>query len=133
MIAGSRYFREGVPCPFLENESCSIYADRPMTCREYHVSTPAELCREIYSAPVRAVIPPVWMARPLARAVARVAGTPAARIPLITALETSEAHGPALRRTYDGLEMFRALLAEIDREHAVPFEQRQAPGPAMQV
>jgi Fe-S-cluster containining protein len=38
------YFAQHVPCPFLEEESCSIHADRPLVCREYLVTSPAELC-----------------------------------------------------------------------------------------
>lgn len=38
------YFYEGVPCPFLEDESCSIHPDRPLSCREYLVTSPAENC-----------------------------------------------------------------------------------------
>jgi Fe-S-cluster containining protein len=38
------YFALGVPCPFLEDESCSIHRDRPLVCREYLVTSPAELC-----------------------------------------------------------------------------------------
>lgn len=38
------YFALGVPCPFLEEESCSIHRDRPLVCREYLVTSPAELC-----------------------------------------------------------------------------------------
>jgi len=38
------YFSQGIPCPFLEEESCSIHADRPLVCREYLVTSPAELC-----------------------------------------------------------------------------------------
>ena len=38
------YFGLGVPCPFLEDESCSIHPDRPLVCREYLVTSPAELC-----------------------------------------------------------------------------------------
>ncbi|MBN9087577.1 MAG: YkgJ family cysteine cluster protein [Reyranella sp.] len=38
------YFALGVPCPFLEKESCSIHPDRPLVCREYLVTSPAELC-----------------------------------------------------------------------------------------
>jgi Fe-S-cluster containining protein len=38
------YFALGVPCPFLEEESCSIHPDRPLVCREYLVTSPAELC-----------------------------------------------------------------------------------------
>jgi len=39
------YFKFGIACPFLEDESCSIHPDRPMACREYLVSSPAENCR----------------------------------------------------------------------------------------
>ena len=38
------YFFEGVACPFLENESCSIHPNRPLSCREYLVTSPAENC-----------------------------------------------------------------------------------------
>jgi Fe-S-cluster containining protein len=38
------YFALGVPCPFLEEESCSIHPDRPLVCREYLVTSPPELC-----------------------------------------------------------------------------------------
>ncbi|MGD9629307.1 MAG: YkgJ family cysteine cluster protein [Pyrinomonadaceae bacterium] len=40
------YFHEGVPCPFLEDESCSIHPDRPVVCREYLVTTPSENCAD---------------------------------------------------------------------------------------
>lgn len=39
------YFRFGIACPFLEDESCSIHEVRPITCREYLVTSPPELCR----------------------------------------------------------------------------------------
>jgi len=38
------YFGLGIPCPFLEDESCSIHPDRPLVCREYLVTSPADLC-----------------------------------------------------------------------------------------
>ncbi|MDP3158919.1 MAG: YkgJ family cysteine cluster protein [Reyranella sp.] len=38
------YFALHLPCPFLEEESCSIHPDRPLVCREYLVTSPAELC-----------------------------------------------------------------------------------------
>jgi Fe-S-cluster containining protein len=38
------YFALGLPCPFLEDESCSIHPERPLVCREYLVTSPAELC-----------------------------------------------------------------------------------------
>ena len=41
---GVEYFHLGIACPFLEEESCSIHLDRPLTCREYLVTSPAENC-----------------------------------------------------------------------------------------
>lgn len=49
------YFALGVPCPFLEEESCSIHAERPLVCREYLVTSPAELC----AGPVQEGVTPV--------------------------------------------------------------------------
>jgi Fe-S-cluster containining protein len=42
--AGHRYFALGIACPFLEDESCSIYEQRPMRCREYLVTSPPDHC-----------------------------------------------------------------------------------------
>jgi Fe-S-cluster containining protein len=43
---GIDYFRHGVACPFLEQESCSIYDERPLACREYLVTSPPEHCAQ---------------------------------------------------------------------------------------
>lgn len=43
---GIECFRLGIACPFLEDESCSIHADRPLACREYLVTSPAEHCSD---------------------------------------------------------------------------------------
>lgn len=39
---GMTYFRAAVACPFLEDENCSIHPVRPLACREYLVTSPAE-------------------------------------------------------------------------------------------
>ncbi len=38
------YMAAHVACPFLEDESCSIYPERPTICREYLVTSPPENC-----------------------------------------------------------------------------------------
>src|SRR5262249_22959818 len=38
------YFKTWIDCPFLENEQCSIYTDRPLACRKVLVTSPAEFC-----------------------------------------------------------------------------------------
>jgi Fe-S-cluster containining protein len=41
------YHKLGIDCPFLEDGSCSIYAQRPFDCRNYLVSSPASLCSDL--------------------------------------------------------------------------------------
>lgn len=41
---GIDYLRLGLDCPFLDGGTCSIYADRPLTCREFLVTSPPEHC-----------------------------------------------------------------------------------------
>jgi len=49
---GLDYFRQEVACPFLEDEACSIHADRPLSCREYLVTNPAENCLNLGAADI---------------------------------------------------------------------------------
>ncbi len=53
------YFYEGVACPFLENESCSIHATRPLSCREYLVTNPAENCSRPTNETISKVTMPI--------------------------------------------------------------------------
>jgi len=39
------YVSKGIPCPFLEDESCSIHENRPLICRQYLVTSPASHCK----------------------------------------------------------------------------------------
>ena len=91
---GVKYFYLGIPCPFLEEESCSIYADRPLTCREYLVTTPADNCARLgpgnkidrVKMPFR-----IWTA--LARAGRELPlGETIPWVPLVVAPEWADAH-----------------------------------------
>jgi Fe-S-cluster containining protein len=43
---GLEYFALGIACPFLEAEACSIHEQRPLTCREYLVTSNSAHCAE---------------------------------------------------------------------------------------
>jgi Fe-S-cluster containining protein len=64
---GMRYFALGIPCPFLEDESCSIHADRPIACREYLVTSPAAHCSAPSAAAIRMLPIPGSVSTALAR------------------------------------------------------------------
>lgn len=52
---GLAYFELAIACPFLEEESCSIHLDRPLACREYLVTSPAEACSRPAAETIRMV------------------------------------------------------------------------------
>ncbi len=88
---GLEYFRAGVPCPFLENESCSIYELRPLSCREYLVSSPAENCKHPSAETIEMVPVPAKLSEFL-YCFGDGAGNDRSRwVPLILALEWAEA------------------------------------------
>jgi len=125
---GKRYFALGIPCPFLENESCSIHPARPLICREYHVTSPPDGCANLFGVKVASVQPPWHMSHVLSRSAGRIATTISATIPLVLSLEWEELNGGLLRQTHDGLEMFRILISEIDKEYERPFDMRAGMG-----
>jgi Fe-S-cluster containining protein len=106
-----RYFALQIACPFLENESCGIYADRPLICREYNVVTPAEYCATL-DPRTRAIPWPVRMSEVMAKVGARLAGTSEGSIPFTLALEWAEVHGDAYRHTLEGEEIFGVVVQE---------------------
>jgi Fe-S-cluster containining protein len=120
-----RYFQQHVACPFLENESCSIYEDRPLVCREYHVTSPAERCQRLYEVGVDRLHIPVHTGDTLTLTTRRVTGTEVGTIPLVLSLEWSEAHAPLLQRTQDGMQLFVTLMNEIDSQCSRAFDQRE--------
>ena len=104
------YFAAHVACPFLEQESCSIYTERPVTCREYLVVSPAENCAHPTADTIRRVKMPL----PVFNALARCQVSPSAHhlerwVPLILAPEWAAAH-PDDPPAKPGPELLRDLL-----------------------
>ncbi|MBI9081344.1 MAG: YkgJ family cysteine cluster protein [Pseudodesulfovibrio sp.] len=44
------YWNLKIPCPFLEDNSCSIHPHRPLSCRQYMVTSAPQHCANIYSS-----------------------------------------------------------------------------------
>lgn len=84
------YFHEGIPCPFLDVEAgaCTIHEDRPLSCREYLVTSPAASCSEPSAESIKKVELVMKPSHTL-RYVGST-GTFTGIIPLIRALEFAE-------------------------------------------
>ena len=115
---GHDYFRLRIACPFLDDESCSIYADRPVDCRQYLVVSPAEACGVDRSPDVRAITPwggPVSAAIPTSDRTAD--GRPVEWVPLILAPDFVAAH-PQEPPPRPGPEMVEEFFGHFGRPHA---------------
>ncbi len=80
------YFTCGVPCPFLEEESCSIHPDRPLICREYTVTSPAEWCANPSQHDIDRIAIPIHFSHLLGRFADGEGNSPYRRLPLVLAL-----------------------------------------------
>lgn len=110
------YFYEGVPCPFLDEESCSIHLDRPLICREYLVTSPAEYCANPTAATVKLIELPLKIS-PIIREFNRMGRF----VPLIAALEFAE-QIPEDETEKNGMQWMQ--------EFFVRLTQKKTPAPA---
>ncbi|HUU45244.1 MAG TPA: YkgJ family cysteine cluster protein [Acidobacteriota bacterium] len=104
------YFGLGLPCPFLLAESCSIHQHRPVACREYNVTSPADWCGDPYNHEIAKIPMPLPFSAPLARLTGELTGTKPRLIPLTLALSWAAENADLRRRTWPGLELFEQFM-----------------------
>ncbi|HYK92203.1 MAG TPA: YkgJ family cysteine cluster protein [Acidobacteriota bacterium] len=107
---GLDYFRLGLPCPFLEDESCSIHPQRPSSCREYLVTSPAAFCVDPGLNPVRPVPLAAGLTEALSRLTAVLLGGDPQVIPLVLALDWAEDHREEGQLRYDAAALLTLLV-----------------------
>ena len=116
---GLSYLRLGIACPFLEAESCSIHPDRPLSCREYLVTSPAEFCREPTAATIRRVPTPGFAMTAFATldGLAPIGGV--RWVPLVLAPEWAEKHAESAA-TEPGTELFSRFMSTLTQVKKIP-------------
>jgi len=127
---GIAYFHQGVPCPFLEDESCSIHPDRPITCREYLVTSPAANCAQ----PRRDTIDLVRIPLKVWTAVAKLDPIPPGSpyvpwVPLVMALDWA-VENPQEPPSQPGPQLLEALLHSLTNKNAASAHEASDPAPS---
>jgi Fe-S-cluster containining protein len=107
------YFQQQITCPFLEDESCSIYASRPSRCREYLVISPATHCRNPFEQGVERLPISIRLSQALARLWAEATQTRLQLVPLTQALEWSAKNKHHSTIGADANQMLDGLLFHI--------------------
>lgn len=108
-----RYYDLRMDCPFLENDSCRIYDERPLACREYNAVTPPSLC-ESFDAGIETIERPIRSGEVLTKVGNEVAKAKEMAIPLPLVLEWASAHTKTLAGEYDGEALFWALVEAME-------------------
>lgn len=116
------YYGLRIPCPFLEDEVCSIYEQRPSACRELLVTSPSELCQDLIRNPVQLIPAPFRIGTVLSKLWADCFQGPIRLIPLPFALDWAKAREGRNTRTWAGPELLSRAL-----DAAAQFLQRQSP------
>jgi Fe-S-cluster containining protein len=118
------YYALRMACPFLEEEICSIYEDRPAACRELLVTTPADLCDDLVNNPVRPLPTPMRVGTVLALLWSELKGTAPTLIPLPIAFDWVEQHAIDGHSTWRGTELLEQMLGNVWRMLEQEFANR---------
>jgi Fe-S-cluster containining protein len=111
--AADPYFALGIPCPFLEHESCSIHPDRPSVCREYLVTSPPEHCSQLGGVEVKRVPVPSTVSSALFCFSPGSETTDPKVMPLIESLNWATAHKNDPEPLIPARELFRDFIRQI--------------------
>jgi Fe-S-cluster containining protein len=120
------YYALRTPCPFLEDELCSIYEERPSACRELLVTSPATWCQDIMNNPVEQIPVPLRASTVLGLLWGDLTRTPARLIPLPVALEWAERHRSEQGQTWPGTQLLDQALDKAWRFLGQVFQSRSA-------
>jgi Fe-S-cluster containining protein len=118
------YYALRIPCPYLENELCSIYEARPAACRELLVTSPAELCQDLVHNPIVPLPVSMRISSILGLVWGTLTSTPPRLIPLPMALEWAEQHEEEAGRTWPGSSLLDQVLDKMWRFLSQEFQKR---------
>ncbi len=119
-----KYYALRIPCPFLEDEVCSIYDERPAACRELLVTSPAQQCEDFVNNHVELIQAPVRIGSTLGLLWGELTKTPAKLIPLPMALDWAERHQTENRSAWRGTMLLDQALDKIWRLLSQALQKR---------
>jgi Fe-S-cluster containining protein len=109
-VMNREYYGLRIPCPFLEEEVCTIYDERPAACRELLVTSPPERCDDLINNPVEPISVPVRVSTILGLLWNELTKAPIRLIPLPMALDWAKCHEQENRQTWKGVELLDQVL-----------------------
>lgn len=105
-----RYMALKLVCPFLFDDACGIYAERPFVCRQYLVTSPPLLCDAPLDNAVKPIPMPVAFATATLEAGEAVTGRAQYTVPLALALDYAKAHRAEIEKPGPAKQVFEQVL-----------------------
>ncbi len=112
---GKWYSDKQATCPFLKNDLCAIYDQRPMACREYWVTTPALQCRPETVGSVETLELPYSVLESLGEVAAQLEGTPVEAVMLPLVLPWIRENRERASRKWSALKMAQCFLYALGK------------------
>lgn len=109
-VINREYYALRMPCPFLEEEMCTIYDERPAACRELLVSSPPERCDDLINNPVEPISAPILVSTVLGLLWQELGKSPTRLIPLPIVLDWVNGHEQDNQHTWKGVELLDYAL-----------------------
>ncbi len=109
------YYALRMPCPFLADEVCSIYEDRPAACRELAVTSPATECQDMTNATIQPVPVAVRISTTLSLLWADLTETVPKLIPLPLAVDWATRHQAEQAKKWAGTDLLEKALDKVGR------------------
>lgn len=105
-----RYMALKLVCPFLAEDACSIYEERPFVCRQYLVTSPPALCDAPLDKAVKPVPVPATFAGAMLAAGEALTGHAQYTVPLALALDCARANRTDLEKTGAAKQIFEQVV-----------------------
>lgn len=122
------YATQQLDCAFLVNKQCSLYADRPLVCREWHVADLASHCRPTGVAPRHLIAAPLSLSDVLAETASHYSGRNELVL-LPAVVGWYERHQKVLRKQYPATGILDTFLGCVQ----ACIEKQDKPALSMRV
>lgn len=119
------YYALRMACPFLEEDTCSIYEGRPAACRELLVTSPAERCQDMVKNEVEPIPVPVRIGPVLGLLWSELTKSPPRLIPLPIVSDWVEQHQRDNEQTCRGSLLLDSALDKVWRFLSQSFQHTE--------
>lgn len=109
-LIAERYFHMNLPCPFLDQQACSIHPWRPVVCREFNALSDPNLCSDPFNNKISSISYPKRPSSILAKLFGMITNTAPILTPMPLLFESFEQHQMYSIRSWQSTFLAQSIL-----------------------